>query len=79
MTRMEEYQALRQELETVPEAIETVTNRALAREKACRKKKRIWGVPVGSLAACFALFPAADGIPVGKKGQLQGIRQGIPH
>ena len=27
----------------------------------------------------LALFPAADGIPVGKKGQLQGIRQGIPH
>ena len=75
MTRMEEYQALRQELETVPEAIETVTNRALAREKACRKKKRIWGVPVGSLAACFALFlllvncfptfaAACEGLPV---------------
>lgn len=75
MTRMEEYQALRQELETVPEAIETLTNRALAREKACRKKKRIWGVPVGSLAACFALFlllvncfptfaAACEGLPV---------------
>lgn len=75
MTRMEEYQALRQELETVPEDIETLTNRALAREKACRKKKRIWGVPVGSLAACFALFlllvncfptfaAACEGLPV---------------
>ena len=75
MTRMEEYQALRQELETVPEAMETVTEKALAREKACRKKKRIWGVPVGSLAACFALFlllvncfptfaAACEGLPV---------------
>ena len=38
MTRMEEYQALRQALETVPEAMETVAERALAREKTCRKK-----------------------------------------
>ena len=36
MTRMEEYQALRQALETVPEAMETVAERALAREKTCR-------------------------------------------
>ena len=75
MTRMEEYQALRQELETTPEAMETVADRALAREKACRKKKRIWGVPAGSLAACFALFlllvncfptfaAACEGLPV---------------
>ena len=75
MTRMEEYQALRQELETVPEAMEIVADRALAREKTCRKKRRIWGVPVGSLAACFALFlllvncfptfaSACEGLPV---------------
>ena len=75
MTRMEEYQALRQELETVPEAMETVAERALAREKTCRKKKRVWGIPVGSLAACFALFlllvncfppfaAACEGLPV---------------
>lgn len=75
MTRMEEYQALRQALETVPEAMETVAERALAREKTCRKKKRVWGIPVGSLAACFALFlllvncfptfvSACEGLPV---------------
>ena len=55
MTRMEEYQALRAELETAPDSMETVAERALAREKTCRKKRRTWGVPVGSLAACFAL------------------------
>lgn len=75
MTRMEEYQALRAELETAPDAMETVAERALAREKTCRKKRRIWGVPVGSLAACFALFlllvncfptfaSACEGLPV---------------
>ena len=75
MTRMEEYQALRQELETVPEAMETAAERALTREKTCRKRKRVWGVPVGSLAACFALFlllvncfptfaAACEGLPV---------------
>ena len=56
MTRMEEYQALRAELETAPEALENTVERALTREKTCRKKKRFWGIPVGSLAACFALF-----------------------
>lgn len=75
MTRMEEYQALRAELETAPDAMEAVAERALAREKTCRKKRRIWGVPVGSLAACFALFlllvncfptfaSACEGLPV---------------
>ena len=75
MTRMEEYQALRAELETAPDAMETVAERALTREKTCRKKRQIWGVPAGSLAACFALFlllvncfptfaAACEGLPV---------------
>ena len=75
MTRMEEYQALRAELETAPEALENTVERALTREKTCRKKKRVWGIPVGSLAACFALFlllvncfptfaAACEGLPV---------------
>ena len=75
MTRMEEYQALRKEPEVLPEALETTAERVLAREKACRKKVRIWGVPAGSLAACFALFlllvncfptfaAACEGLPV---------------
>ena len=75
MTRMEEYQALRAELETAPEALENTVERALTREKTCRKKKRFWGIPVGSLAACFALFlllvncfptfaAACEGLPV---------------
>ena len=38
MTRMEEYQALRAELETAPEALENTVERALTREKTCRKK-----------------------------------------
>ena len=75
MTRMEEYQALRAELETAPDAMETVADRALTRERACRMKKRVWGIPVGSLAACFSLFlllvncfptfaAACEGLPV---------------
>ena len=55
MNRNEEYRALLQELETTPPAVDTAVERALKRHRAARKR-RLWGIPVGSLAACFALF-----------------------
>ena len=75
MTRQEEYQTLRIELENVPEALENTVERALARENACRRKRRAWSIPAGSLAACLALFlvlvnafptfaAACEGVPV---------------
>ena len=55
MNRNEEYRALLQELDTTPPALDTAVERALKRHRAARKR-RLWGIPVGSLAACFALF-----------------------
>ena len=55
MNRNEEYRALLQELETTPPALDTAVDRALKRHRAARKR-RLWGIPVGSLAACFLLF-----------------------
>lgn len=55
MNRNEEYRALLRELETTPPALDTAVERALKRHRAARKR-RLWGIPVGSLAACFALF-----------------------
>ena len=55
MNRNDEYRALLQELEPTPPALDTAVERALKRHRAARKR-RLWGIPVGSLAACFALF-----------------------
>ena len=55
MNRNEEYRALLRELETTPPALDTAVDRAMERQRAARKR-RLWGVPVGSLAACFVLF-----------------------
>ena len=55
MNRQQEYEALLRELEPTPEALDTAVDRAFARRRAARKR-RLWGVPVGSLAACFLLF-----------------------
>ena len=55
MNRNEEYRALLQELETTPPALDTAVERAMERRRAARKR-RLWGIPVGSLAACFLLF-----------------------
>lgn len=55
MNRNEEYRALLQELETTPPALDTAVERALKRHRAARKR-RLWGIPAGSLAACFLLF-----------------------
>lgn len=56
MSRNEEYLTLLQELEPTPEALETTVERAVKRKNASRKKRRIFGIPAGSLAACFAGF-----------------------
>ena len=55
MTRNEEYQALLQELEPTPPALEGTAERALRRRRRDRRL-RLFGVPAGSLAACFAAF-----------------------
>ena len=74
MTRNEEYQALLQELEATPPALDGTAERALRRRRRDRRL-RFFGVPAGSLAACFIafvllvnLFPpfarACGGVPV---------------
>ena len=55
MTRNEEYQSLLQELETAPPALDGTAERALRRRRRDRRL-RIFGVPAGSLAACFIAF-----------------------
>lgn len=56
MNRMDEYAALLQELEQTPAALEMTVDRAVERQKNMRKKRRILGIPAGSLAACFVAF-----------------------
>ena len=55
MNRNEEYQALLQELAITPAALEGTAERALYRRRRGRRL-RLFGVPAGSLAACFAAF-----------------------
>ena len=56
MTRNEEYRQLLEQLDKTPASLEYTLQRAQAREKACRCKWRLLGVPVGSLAVCFTVF-----------------------
>lgn len=59
MTRTTEYNTLLAELEAMPEALEYTVQRATARERAARKKRRIIGIPIGSIAGfllCFILL-----------------------
>lgn len=56
MTRNEEYRQLLEQLDKTPASLEYTLQRAQAREKACRRKWRLLGVPVGSLAVCFTVF-----------------------
>lgn len=56
MTRNEEYRRLLEQLDKTPASLEYTLQRAQAREKACRRKWRLLGVPVGSLAVCFTVF-----------------------
>ena len=55
MNRNEEYKALLQELEPTPAALEGTAKRALRRRRRDRRL-RLFGVPAGSLAACFIAF-----------------------
>ena len=56
MNRNEEYAALAAALETTPPELEYTVQRALARKKASQRKRRLFGVPAGSLAVCFTAF-----------------------
>lgn len=56
MNRNAEYRALLEELEPTPPALAYTVERAAAREAARRKRRRRLGVPLGSLAGCFAAF-----------------------
>ena len=56
MTRNEEYQALLTELEHTPVELEGTVQKALARERASRRKRRAFGLSATGLAACFAGF-----------------------
>ena len=56
MNRMREYEDLMAELAETPPELEFTVERALSRERSLHKKRRIFGVPAGSLAACFAGF-----------------------
>ena len=56
MNRSEEYQALQKELETTPPQLEYTVQRAMTREKTLQHRKRLFGIPAGSLAICFTAF-----------------------
>lgn len=56
MNRNAEYTALLAELEQTPPALEYTVQQALTRKRASQKKRRLLGVPLGSLAACFLAF-----------------------
>ena len=57
MNRNAEYEALLAELAATPPELDTTVDRALERRRAERRKRRcLFGIPAGSLAACFAAF-----------------------
>lgn len=56
MNRNPEYEALLAELENTPEELKTVVQKTLSRDYRSQKKRRIFGIPAVSLAACFAGF-----------------------
>ena len=56
MTRNEEYTALLAALEQTPAELEQTVEKALKRKKTSHKKRRVFGIPAGSLAACFLGF-----------------------
>ena len=55
MNRNEEYRALLEALETTPPELESTVERA-GRRAAQAKRRRLFSLPLGSLAACFAAF-----------------------
>ena len=55
MNRNQEYEALLRELEPTPPALDGTAERA-ARRLRRKRRLRVFGIPAGSLAACFAAF-----------------------
>ena len=56
MNRNAEYTALLTELEPTPPALEYTVQRAVTRKKASQKKRRLLGVPLGSLGVCSVSY-----------------------
>ena len=56
MNRNDEYQSLLVELETVPDGLQDLVQRASARKTALQKRRRLILTPVLSMAACFTAF-----------------------
>ena len=56
MNRNEEYRQLLSQLNQTPPELEGTVQRACSRAKKVRRLRTALGVPVGSLAACFAAF-----------------------
>jgi len=56
MNRFEEFEALKQELETPPEKLETTIVRALNRKNTLQKRRRIFRSSALGAAACFVVF-----------------------
>lgn len=56
MNRNTEYQALLAELETTPDGLWDVVQRAFARKRALQKRRRLILTPALGAAACFAVF-----------------------
>lgn len=54
MNRTEELRML--QAEATPPELETTVERALKRKRVSRRKVRMFGIPAGSLAACFGAF-----------------------
>ena len=54
MDRMDEYRQLLARLEETPPELEHTLERAQDRLRTARRR-RLWGIPIGSLAACLAL------------------------
>lgn len=63
MNRNEEYRALLAELEQTPPELDTTVERA-SRRSAQRKRRRLFSLPLGSLAACFAAFAVLVNVSV---------------
>ena len=56
MNRNAELQALLLELEQTPEILDTSVDRAIWRSHAVKRRRKILGIPAGTLAACFLTF-----------------------
>lgn len=77
MNRMEEYRALARELETAPPALEYTLTRALARDRARRRRNRLLR-PLGALAGVLGAFVVLVNVsaPLARAvSQVPGLRE----